>query len=70
VKKDSIGWHPSAAFFQLFLFHQAVVWESPLYTTDLLDTFGLLSLQWINWLKKLGYTGKDVKKGFYHDGHE
>jgi hypothetical protein len=24
----------------------------------------------INWLKKLGYTCKDVKKGVYHDGHE
>ena len=24
----------------------------------------------INWLKKLGYTFKDVKKGLYHDGHE
>ena len=24
----------------------------------------------INWLKKLGYTCKDVKKGLYHDGHE
>ena len=24
----------------------------------------------INWLKKLGYVCKDVKKGVYHDGHE
>ena len=24
----------------------------------------------INWLKKLGYTCKDMKKGVYHDGHE
>jgi hypothetical protein len=24
----------------------------------------------INWLKKLSYTCKDVKKGLYHDGHE
>jgi hypothetical protein len=24
----------------------------------------------INWLKKLGYTCKDVKKGVYFDGHE
>ena len=24
----------------------------------------------INWLKKLGYICKDVKKGVYHDGHE
>jgi hypothetical protein len=24
----------------------------------------------INWLKKLGYTCRDVKKGLYHDGHE
>lgn len=24
----------------------------------------------ITWLKKLGYTCKDVKKGIYHDGHE
>jgi hypothetical protein len=24
----------------------------------------------INWLKKLGYSCKDVKKGVYHDGHE
>ena len=24
----------------------------------------------IQWLKKLGYTCKDVQKGFYHDGHE
>jgi len=24
----------------------------------------------ISWLKKLGYTCKDVKKGIYHDGHE
>jgi hypothetical protein len=24
----------------------------------------------INWLKKLGYACKDVKKGVYHDGHE
>jgi hypothetical protein len=23
-----------------------------------------------NWLKKLGYVCKDVKKGVYHDGHE
>ena len=43
VKKDSIGWHPSATFFQLFSFHQVNVQESPLYTTDLFDTFCLLS---------------------------
>jgi len=24
----------------------------------------------INWLKKLGYVCKDIKKGVYHDGHE
>jgi hypothetical protein len=24
----------------------------------------------IRWLKKLGYTCKDVRKGIYHDGHE
>ena len=24
----------------------------------------------INWLKKLGYMCRDVKKGVYHDGHE
>ena len=24
----------------------------------------------IQWLKKLGYTCKDVQKGLYHDGHE
>jgi hypothetical protein len=24
----------------------------------------------IQWLKKLGYTCKDVRKGMYHDGHE
>jgi hypothetical protein len=24
----------------------------------------------ISWLRKLGYTCKDVKKGVYHDGHE
>jgi hypothetical protein len=24
----------------------------------------------IQWLKKLGYTCKDVQKGMYHDGHE
>jgi hypothetical protein len=24
----------------------------------------------INWLKKLGYVCKDVRKGIYHDGHE
>ena len=24
----------------------------------------------INWLKKLSYSCKDVKKGVYHDGHE
>ena len=24
----------------------------------------------ISWLKKLGYTCKDVKKGVYHDGNE
>jgi hypothetical protein len=24
----------------------------------------------IGWLRKLGYTCKDVKKGVYHDGHE
>ena len=24
----------------------------------------------INWLKKLGYKCKDVKKGIYIDGHE
>ena len=24
----------------------------------------------INWLKKLSYTCKDVKKGLYHDGHK
>jgi hypothetical protein len=24
----------------------------------------------VNWLKKLGYSCKDVKKGVYHDGHE
>jgi hypothetical protein len=22
------------------------------------------------WLKELGYTCKDIKKGLYHDGHE
>lgn len=24
----------------------------------------------INWLRKLGYTCKDVKNGLYHDGHK
>ena len=24
----------------------------------------------VNWLKKLGYSCKDVKKGVYFDGHE
>ena len=24
----------------------------------------------VNWVKKLGYSCKDVKKGVYHDGHE
>jgi hypothetical protein len=24
----------------------------------------------VNWLKKLGYSCKDVKKGVYHDGHK
>lgn len=24
----------------------------------------------INWLHKLGYLCKDIKKGIYHDGHE
>ena len=24
----------------------------------------------VNWLKRLGYSCKDVKKGIYHDGHE
>jgi hypothetical protein len=24
----------------------------------------------VNWLKKLGYSCKDVRKGVYHDGHE
>jgi hypothetical protein len=24
----------------------------------------------IQWLKKLGYTCKDIRKGMYHDGHK
>ena len=38
-KQNSIGWHPSAAFFQFFLFCQAFVKEPPLYSTNLVEIF-------------------------------
>ena len=40
-------------------------------TLDLTQKKATIS-EWtaINWLKKLGYTCKDIKKGVYFDGHE